>query len=118
METASSSTRCDSGISYFLTLLMVRFVGMGTVAAPLPVSYILFSRQYPVDGQSVFGSIIMFAVVGIAAAFIYLAVASIGHFMVRKKPFMTQCRVEVGIFLLFIVVLVIGGVTCALLVSN
>ena len=118
MEVGEPTTQEGPSISYFLTLLVVRIVGMGSVAAALPVSYILFSRQYQGDGQQVFGSLIMFGVVGITAAFIYLAVASIGHFIVRKKPFMTQCRVEVGIFLLFIVVLVIGGVTCALIVSN
>ena len=84
---------------------------MGLVAAALPVSHVLFGEQYRGDGQQAFGFIIMFGIAGIVAAFVYLAVASIGHFIVRKKSFITRCWVEVGIFVLFIILQVTSGIT-------
>ena len=107
-----SPAKSNPGFSYFLWLVAARIVGMGSVAAALPVSHVLFGEQYPgLDGHSEFGFIIVLMIIGFVAAFIYLAVASTAHFIVRKKSLRVRCWVEVGVFALFIIVLAVGGIT-------
>ena len=84
---------------------------MALVAAALPVAHTVFGEHYPGDGQQAFGFIIMFWVVGFVAAFVYLAAATLVHFIIRKKSLRTRFWVEVGVFALFIIALVYGGVT-------
>ena len=84
---------------------------MALVAAALPVSHTMFGEHYPGDGQQAFGFIIMFGVVGFVAAFIYLATATLAHFIVRKKSLRARLWVEVGVFAVFIITLVYGGIT-------
>jgi|ERR1043166_882698 MFS family permease len=106
-----SPIRADSGLLFFLTLLVGRAVGMAFVAAALPVSHWMFGENYPGDGQQAFGFLIMFSVVGVVAAFIYLAVATLAHFMVRKKSLQTRWWVEAGVFAVFVIALVYSGIT-------
>ena len=84
---------------------------MAFVAAALPVSHWMFGENYPGDGQQALGFMIMFGVVGFVAAFIYLAAATLAHFIVRKNSLGTRSWVEVGVFAVFVITLVRAGIT-------
>ena len=84
---------------------------MFLVAAALPGAHIAFGEMYPGDGQPEFGFIIMFMIIGFGAAFIYLMVATLAYFLYRKRPLRTALWVEVGVLLVFLILLVYAGIT-------
>jgi hypothetical protein len=84
---------------------------MVLVAATLPFSHASFGEHYSGDGQHAFGFIIMFVVVGLGAAFVYLFTATLIYFFIRLKSFRIRFWTEFGILLGFILLLAYAGIT-------
>ena len=108
MSDTPSLAKRDFGFLYFL---LARAVGMALVAAALPVAHTTFGETYPGDGQQGFGFIVMFAVVGFGAAFVYIVTATVAHLIVRKKTLRTRLWVEAGLFFAFFSTLIYAGIT-------
>jgi hypothetical protein len=108
MPATPSLAKRDFGFLYFL---VARAVGMALVAAALPVAHETFGETYPGDGQQGFGFLIMFAVVGFGAAFVYLFTATLAHFIVRRKTLRTRLWVEAGVLFAFLGTLIYAGIT-------
>jgi hypothetical protein len=108
MDTAPSPMKKDFGFLYFL---MARLVGMLLVAVALPAAHSIFGVSHLGDGQQEFGFVILFMIVGGGAAFVYLITATFAHFLVRKKSLRTKLLVEAGVFFVFLIALVYGGIT-------
>jgi MFS family permease len=108
METTTSPAKRDFGFLYFLA---ARFVGMVLIAAALPVAHATFGESYRGDSQQGFGFLIMFGVIGFGAAFVYLISVTIAHFLVRQRSLRTRLLVEAGVFLVFLITLIYGGIT-------
>ena len=108
MDSTASPVKRDFSSLYFLA---ARLAGMVLVAGALPVAHATVSENYSGDGQQGFGFLIMFMVVGLGAAFIYLIAASLAYFIVRKKSLRTRLRIEVSILLVFVLTSIYGGVT-------
>jgi hypothetical protein len=111
MESASPSAKRNSGFYYFLAVIAARVVGMPLVAVALPVAHTMFGEDFQGGQQQALGSMLMFCDIGFVAAFAYLVAATLAHFIVLKKSLRTRLWVEVGVFAVFIITLVYGGVT-------
>jgi hypothetical protein len=111
MGTASPSAKRNSGFYYFLAVIAARVVGMPLVAVALPIAHTLFGEDFQGDQQQALGSMLMFWLIGLVAAFVYLVVATIAHFIVLKKSLRTRLRMEAGVFVVFIITLIYGGIT-------
>ncbi len=92
-----------------LALLRV-LLAVGVVYA-LPLSHAQWGETYPGDGQQGFGFIIIFMIVGLVAAALFVGLGSLGQFLLRRRPARLTVFTDLALFLLFAGVLVYGGVT-------
>jgi len=63
-----------------ILLVLFRLLLAPGVVYALPVSHLKWGEHYPGDGQQAFGFIIMFFVVGFAAAAVFIGLGSLGQF--------------------------------------
>src|SRR5438046_4485156 len=92
-----------------LALLRV-LLAVGLVFA-LPFSHAQWGSSYPGDGQQAFGFIVIFTIIGLAGAAVFVSLGSLGQFLLRRRPARLTVFTDLGLFLLFAGVLVYGGVT-------
>ena len=92
-------------------LLLFRLLLASGVACALPLSHLMWGETYPGDGQRGFGFLIVFLGIGLVAGLLHGALGSLGQFLLRKsRPFYTMV-VDIGLFVLFVAVLIHGGIT-------
>jgi hypothetical protein len=108
MEAIKQPQQKDFGLLFFVG---ARLAGILLVAAALPFAHVMFGETYPGDGQQGFGILIQFGLIGVAAAFAYVVIATIGHFVVRKRSLRAKLWVEAIIFLVIFLALAYAGVT-------
>jgi hypothetical protein len=108
MEAILSPVKSERPFSYFLA---ARIMGMVLVAGALPLAHLTFGGRYPGDRQQAFGFVITFMVIGFVAALAYFAVATLAHFLFRKKSLRVRLWAEAGVFAFFFLTLVYAGVT-------
>ena len=77
----------------------------------LPFSHIQWGAPYPGDGQRAFGFIAIFALIGLVAAVLFVALGSLAQFLLRRRSPLSTVLVDVGLFVAFAGVLVYGGLT-------
>jgi hypothetical protein len=94
-----------------ILLALFRVLLAPGVVYALPFSHIKWGERYPGDGQQAFGFIIMFFVVGFAAAAVFIGLGSLGQFLFRKRPARFTVFTDLALFLVFAGVLTYGGVT-------
>jgi len=92
-----------------LTLFRL-LLALGVVYA-LPLSHARWGEQYPGDGQQAFGFIIIFFVIGLVAAALFVGLGSLGQFLLRKRSARFTVFTDLALFLVFAGVLIYGGVT-------
>ena len=68
-----------------LLLILMRLAIAFCIVQALPFAHIHWGHEYPGDGQQAFGFIIIFYVIGIGAAAIYLFATSLWHFFRRAR---------------------------------
>jgi len=81
------------------------------VVYALPFAHMKWGETYPGDGQQGFGFIVAFLLIGFAAAAVYLGFGSLSQFLLRRRSVGYTLLVDLGLFALFVGVLVYGGVT-------
>jgi len=67
-------------------LALFRLLLAVVVAYALPFSHIWWGESYPADGQHAFGFVILFTIIGIAAAAVFIGLGSLGQFLLRRWP--------------------------------
>jgi len=94
-----------------VTLILGRLLLAAGVVYALPFAHMKWGENYPGDGQQGFGFIIVFLLIGVAAAALYLGLGSLAQFLLRRRAIRYTVLVDLGLFVLFAGVLVCGGVT-------
>ena len=92
-------------------LVLVRLLLAVVVVCALPFSHVTWGERYPGDGQQAFGFVMAFALIGMAAAALYFGIGSLSQFFLRRRAVRYSVLVDLGLFVLFCVVLVYGGLT-------
>jgi hypothetical protein len=92
-------------------LALFRLLLAAGVVYALPYSHSQWGESYPGDGQQAFGFIIIFTVIGLAAAIVFVGLGSIGQFLLRRRTARFTMFADLGLFLLFVGVLIYGGIT-------
>ena len=90
----SSTGRRLSGLQYVLIFLFLRICGMALVTFAIPLTIAPTRFIDHLDGPQQFGMSIMAYGVGFMAALLYLAVATVAHFIVGKRSLRTKFWVE------------------------
>ena len=94
-----------------ISLALFRLLlALGLVYA-LPLSHAKWGEEYPGDGQQGFGFIIIFFVIGLAAAVVFVGLGSLGQFLIRKRSARFTVFTDLTLFLVFAGVLIYGGVS-------
>lgn len=94
-----------------VTLVLVRLLLATGVVCALPFAHMKWGETYSGDGQQGFGFIVVFLLIGSAAAAVYLGLGSLAQFLLRRRAVRFTVLVDLGLFALFAGVLVYGGVT-------
>jgi hypothetical protein len=81
------------------------------VAYALPLSHARWGERYPGDGQQAFGFIIIFFVMGLTAAAVFVGLGSLGQFLFRKRSARFTVFTDLALFLAFTGVLIYGGMS-------
>ena len=81
------------------------------VAYALPLSHARWGEQYPGDGQQAFGFTIIFFVMGLAAAAVFVGLGSLGQFLFRRRSARFTVFTDLALFLAFSGALIYGGVS-------
>ena len=81
------------------------------VLMALPVSHLKWGQPYPGDGQQAFGFIVIFFGIGLGAAFLFFVLGSLAQFVLRKRLARCTMFADLALFLLFVGILIYGGVT-------
>ena len=81
------------------------------VLVALPFSHMQWGEPYPGDGQKAFGFIVIFIVIGLVAAVLFVALGSLAQFLLRGRSPLYTVLVDVGLFFAFAGVLVYAGLT-------
>jgi len=92
-------------------LILIRLLLAILVVCALPFCHVTWGERYPGDGQQAFGFVMVFAVIGIAAAALYFGLGSLSQFFLRRRAVRYSLLVDLGLFVLFAGVLAYGGVT-------
>jgi hypothetical protein len=118
-------SRHESGVAPFLVVRLLAHIAMkrhillalfrlllavGVIYA-LPFSHTKWGETYPGDGQQGFGFIIVFILIGLVAAAVFVGLGSLVQFLLRKRPVRLTVFADLGLFLIFAGVLIYGGVT-------
>jgi hypothetical protein len=72
-------------VSAILALLFWRVVAMLAVFLTIPLTIELMSSFYRRDGQQQFGLMVMSWIGGVFAACVYLVIATVAYFLLRKR---------------------------------
>ena len=94
---------------HILLALFRLLLALGVIFA-LPLSNARWGAQYPGDGQQAFGFILIFFVIGFAAAAVFVGLGSLGQFLFRKRSARFTVFVDLALFLVFAGFLIYGGV--------
>ena len=95
---------------HILLALFRLMLAFGVVYAP-PIANARWGVPYPGDGQQAFGFIMIFFVIGLAAAAVFIVLGSFGQVWLRRRPARFTLFTDLGLFLLFAGVLIYGGVS-------
>ena len=95
---------------HILLALFRLLLALGVIYA-LPFSHLKWGERYPGDGQQGFGFIIIFIVIGFAAAAVFVGLGSLGQFLFRKRSARFTVFTDLALFLVFAGVLIYAGVS-------
>lgn len=95
---------------HVLLVLLRVLLAFGVVFA-MPFSHAQWGQDYPGDGQVAFGFIIIFTVIGFAAAALFLTLGSLFQFLLRKRQPRFTVFTDLGLFVVVSGLLIYGGVT-------
>jgi hypothetical protein len=99
-----------------LALLRV-LLAIGIVYA-LPFSHAQWGASYPGDGQQAVGFVVIFMVIGVMAATLFLVLGSLCQFLLRRRQPWLTLLVDVGLFLVLAGGLAYAGATATYEDSN
>ena len=85
-------------------------LALGIVYA-LPFSHARWGAPYPGDGQQAFGFVVIFILIGLLAAAVFVGLGSLGQFLLRKRAARFTAFADAALFLVFSGFLILGGVS-------
>lgn len=94
-----------------ILLFQLRLLLASCVVFTLPFAHSQWGETPSGDGQVAFGFLVIFGLIGFAAAALFLGLGSLGQFLLRKKAPRFTIFSDLTLFLLFAAVLIFGGVT-------
>ncbi len=94
-----------------ITLAVLRGLLAFGLIYVMAFSHSKWGEAYPGDGQQGFGFIIIFIVIGIAAASLFFVLGSLAQFLFQRRPIRYTVLADVLMFLMFVGVLVYAGAT-------
>jgi hypothetical protein len=92
-------------------LALLRLALAVPIAYAMPMSHSQWGQSYPGDGQQAFGFVIIFGVISIVAALVFLFVGSLAKIFIRRRAPRYTAITDLVLFALFTGVLVYAGVT-------
>ena len=92
-------------------LALLRLILAIPIAYAMPMSHAQWGQEYPGDGQQAFGFVIIFGVISIIAALVFLFVGSLAQILLRRRAPRYTAITDLVLFALFTGVLVYAGVT-------
>jgi hypothetical protein len=94
-----------------ILLVLLRAVLAAGVLYALPYSHMRWGEPYTGDGQRAFGMIMMFTIIGLGFAVLYLAVGSAIQFLLRRRAWRWTAIADAIMFTFLASILVHGGIT-------
>ena len=92
-------------------LALLRLALAVPIAYSMPMSHSHWGQPYPGDGQQAFGFVIIFGVISIIAALVFLFAGSLAQVFLRGRTPRYTVITDLILFALFTGVLVYAGVT-------
>jgi hypothetical protein len=91
-------------------LALLRLVLTVPIAYAMPMAHFWWGQDYPGDGQQGFGFIVIFAGIGIIAAFLFLFVGTLLQILFRWRAPRLTVLTDITLFVLFAGFLVYLGI--------
>jgi hypothetical protein len=100
-----------ASVKRHVLLILLRVLGTFLVIVALPIAADLSGFANSGDGPTAFGFLISFALIGLGAEVIYWLTGSVIQYLFRNRSTRTLVVAEVALLFLFVVVLIIAGVS-------
>jgi len=84
---------------------------MLVVMETMPYAHTRWGEEYPGDGQQSMGFVVVFGLIGLAAALTYCVIASIAHVLLRKQRVALLLWLDLALSLSFVCVLAWMGIS-------
>jgi hypothetical protein len=92
-------------------LVLQRLVVGALIWGSMPLAHARWGAPYPGDGQKALGMVLAFSLISGCAMLAYFVVASVLHYILRKKRWRYIATVDGGIGVVLVLVLLFAGVS-------